>query len=112
VAVSATHSTSESNGTLLNYMAMALPIVAYDGPVAREILGPAGVLVPLGDTAALAAACVRLLADPGERARRGQALRERVVREFDWASLGAALAEVYRDVQRDGGRRRGRRDRP
>jgi glycosyltransferase involved in cell wall biosynthesis len=36
---------------------MGLPTVAYDKPVAREILGPAGVLVPSGDTAALGAAC-------------------------------------------------------
>jgi glycosyltransferase involved in cell wall biosynthesis len=98
VAVSAKRSATEANGKLLNYMATGLATLAYDGPVSREILGDAGVLVPLGDVAALGAACVDLLGDAGERKWRGQALRERAVAEFGWPALGRRLLAVYRDV--------------
>jgi glycosyltransferase involved in cell wall biosynthesis len=100
VAVSPKRSATEANGKLLNYMAAGLPTIAYEGPVSREILGEAGVLVPLGETAALAAAIVALLGDAGERKWRGQALRERAVAEFGWRALAGRLLEVYRDAQR------------
>src|SRR5206468_1778285 len=81
VAVSPKRSPTEANGKLLNYMACGLSTVAYDGPVARDILGEAGVLVPLGDVGALATAVSALVSDAGERKRRGEALRERAVAE-------------------------------
>jgi glycosyltransferase involved in cell wall biosynthesis len=96
VAISAKRSGTEANGKLLNYMASGLPTIAYDGPIAREILGEDGVFVPPGDTAALAAACVALLEDAGERKRRGEALRERAVAEWSWSAVAARLVEVYR----------------
>jgi glycosyltransferase involved in cell wall biosynthesis len=96
LAVSPKRSATEANGKLLNYMATGLPTVAYDGPVSREILGEAGVLVPLGDTTALGAACAALLADPEDRKRRGQALRERAVSRFAWPVLAGRLVELYR----------------
>ena len=102
VAVSAKRSATEANGKLLNYMATGLPTVAYDGPVAREILGEAGILAPPGDTAALAAASITLLEDAGERKWRGEALRERAVAAFSWSALAGRLVEIYRDVQRGG----------
>jgi glycosyltransferase involved in cell wall biosynthesis len=98
VAVSPKRSATEANGKLLTYMATGLPTVAYDGPISREILGDAGVLVRLGDVAALGGACVELLGDAGERKSRGQTLRERAVAEFGWPALGRRLLDVYRDV--------------
>ena len=106
VAVSAKRSATEANGKLLNYMAAGLPTVAYDGPVAREILGEAGVFVPLGDTAALAETCVSLLEDAGERKWRGEALRERSVAAFSWSALAGRLVNIYRDVQSRPARKR------
>jgi glycosyltransferase involved in cell wall biosynthesis len=105
VAVSPKRSATEANGKLLNYMATGLPTIAYDGPISREILGEAGVLVPLGDTTALGTACVELLADGGECKWRGQALRERAVAEFGWPALGRRLLALYREVELDAGRR-------
>ena len=87
VAISAKRSATEANGKLLNYMAAGLPTIAYDGPVSREILGEAGLFVARGDIAALAAACVTLLEDAGERKWRGQALRERAVATFSWSTI-------------------------
>jgi glycosyltransferase involved in cell wall biosynthesis len=100
VAVSPKRSATEANGKLFNYMACGLATVAYDGPVAREALGPAGALVPLGDIAGLAAALGELLEDPGQRKLRGEALRERAVTEFGWPALGRRLLDVYCACQR------------
>jgi glycosyltransferase involved in cell wall biosynthesis len=97
VAVSPKRSATEANGKLLNYMASGLPTVAYEGPVSAEILGDAGIRVALGDTGALATACVDLLADPAECRRRGDALRARAVAEFGWPALARRLVAVYRE---------------
>jgi glycosyltransferase involved in cell wall biosynthesis len=96
VGVSAKHVSTEANGKLLNYMAMALPSVAYDGPVSRELLGEAGVYVPMRDVRALGVAIAGLLRDPHEQKLRGQALRERAVARFGWPALGRRLVDVYR----------------
>ena len=93
-AVSPKHASTEANGKLLLYMACGLPVVVYDGPVARELLGDAGTLVPMRDVPALAAACAALLDDGAERKRRGDALRRRAVAEFGWPALGRRLGDV------------------
>jgi hypothetical protein len=95
IGVSAKHVSTEANGKLLNYMAMGLPAVAYDGPVSRELLGEAGVFAPMRDVPALAAALAGLLRDPHEQKLRGQALRERVVTHFGWPAR-RRLVDVYR----------------
>lgn len=95
IGVSPKHASTEANGKLLHYMACGLPAVAYDGPVSRELMGEAGSFVPMRDVKGLAAACAALLSDPGERKRRGEALRARAVAEFGWPALGKQLLEVY-----------------
>jgi glycosyltransferase involved in cell wall biosynthesis len=89
---------TEANGKLLNYMACGLPAVAYDGPVSRELLGDAGTYVAPRDLGGLAAAISGLLLDPGERKRRGEALRERAVTRFGWPALAWQLRGIYREV--------------
>ena len=96
VGVSAKHVSTEANGKLLNYMAMGLPSVAYDGPVSRELLGEAGVYAPMRNVEALGAAIAGLLRDTHEQKLRGQALRERAVARFGWPALGRRLVDVYR----------------
>ena len=98
VGVSPKHATTEANGKLLNYMAVGLPAVAYDGPISRELLGEAGTYAPPRDVPGLAAALAGLLADGPERKRRGELLRERVVARFGWPALGRQLLEVYRQA--------------
>ncbi|MDQ3700359.1 MAG: glycosyltransferase [Chloroflexota bacterium] len=95
VAVSAKQSASEANGKLLNYMAMGLPTVVYETPVARELLGDLGVYAAPGDVAALADALLVLLDDPLRRAALGAALRQRVALHFSWDSVAARLEAVY-----------------
>ena len=95
VAVSAKRSETEANGKLLDYMAMALPSVAYETPVAREILGNLGVFAPPGDIATLAVRIQELLAAPRQRRTLGVALRERAERHFSWDAFGARLEGLY-----------------
>jgi glycosyltransferase involved in cell wall biosynthesis len=95
VAVGPKLSETESNGKLYNYMACALPTVAFDTPVSREIMGDLGVYVPRGDVTALADAIVGLLEDP-ERARQlGQQLRQRVMEHFSWGNTARQLLKAY-----------------
>jgi glycosyltransferase involved in cell wall biosynthesis len=65
---------------LLEAMAMGKAVIATSNSSVREVVvdGETGVLVPPGDPAAMRAAIVRLLADPGERARLGRNARDAV----------------------------------
>jgi glycosyltransferase involved in cell wall biosynthesis len=106
VAVGPKLSETESNGKLYNYMACALPTVAFDTPVNREILGDLGVYVPRGDATALADAIANLLEDPPGARRLGLQLRQRVVERFSWQNTAQQLVGAYTlaKVQMQGGR--------
>jgi glycosyltransferase involved in cell wall biosynthesis len=71
---------------IFEYMATSLPVVSIDVPSLAEIVRPEqeGLLVAEGDEDALAAAIVRLLADPVRARSMGEAGRERVVAHFSW----------------------------
>jgi len=66
----------------LEAMAAGLPVVACRAAAVPEVVpdGECGLLVPPGDTAALASALDRLASDAGNRARLGEAGRRRVAR--------------------------------
>jgi len=109
VAVGPKLSATESNGKLYNYMACALPTVAFDTPPSREILGDLGVYAPPGDVAALAEAIAGLLEDP-ERARQiGRKLQQRVTANFTWQNTARQLQRAYdlAIAKKRGGRRTG-----
>ncbi|HEV8632610.1 MAG TPA: glycosyltransferase, partial [Thermoanaerobaculia bacterium] len=67
---------------VLEAMAAGLPVVATDDPGNREALGPEGYFVASGDSAALADAIVRLLADPERRRAEGTRNRQRIATAF------------------------------
>jgi glycosyltransferase involved in cell wall biosynthesis len=99
VAVAPKLSTTEGCGKILNYMAMALPTVAFDLPVTREYLGTLGVYArETGDPVALADAIAGLLDDPDRRTELGQKLRERAMRHFSWERAGRQLLSIYDGV--------------
>ena len=81
-------------------MACGLATVASDTPVNRELLGEAGVYVPVNDARALAHALTSLLTDDERRARLSQALRRRAETEFSWPGLADRLVEIYERVQK------------
>ncbi len=99
IAVAPKLSATEGSGKILNYMAMALPTVAFDTPVSREYLGSLGVYAsPPGDPAALARAIQTLAEQPELRRALGEGLRQRALRHFSWERAGRQLIKVYREV--------------
>jgi glycosyltransferase involved in cell wall biosynthesis len=95
VAVAPKVSVTEGCGKLLNYMAVALPTVAFDTPVSREYLGEWGVYAPKGDSLALAKAIVSLLNDKEGALEVGSALRSRALRHYSWETAASRLEEIY-----------------
>jgi glycosyltransferase involved in cell wall biosynthesis len=83
---------------VLEGMAYGLSIVATPvGAVPDAIAdGDTGLLVPPGDSAALAAALVRLMDDAGLRRRLGGGARERFEQQFSMPVYRERLLEIYR----------------
>ncbi|WP_246163575.1 glycosyltransferase family 4 protein [Oryzomonas sagensis] len=96
IAVSPKISLLGSNGKLLDYMACGLPIVAFDMPVNRELLGDAGVYAIYGDSSDLAVKMNWLLRNRDERARLGRLGREMAEQLHGLDCHGKALSEIYR----------------
>ena len=82
-------------------MACELPVVSTTAGALPEVVGPdgcSGRLVPPRDPQALAKAITELMHNPAECRAKGQAARERVLKEFTWKSSAERLVEVYREV--------------
>lgn len=82
-------------------MACGVPLVATNAGALPEVTGrdgESGLVVPPGDTEALAAATRRLLDDADLRARLGRAGRDRALERFSWTEAARATVAVYRDV--------------
>jgi glycosyltransferase involved in cell wall biosynthesis len=103
IAVAPKMSTSEGSGKLLNYMAMAQPIVAYDSPVHREYLAELGRYVPMGDVAAFTEAIASLLREPERGVCLGRKLRQRAVQHYSWRQAGHHIVSLYRNLTARGG---------
>jgi glycosyltransferase involved in cell wall biosynthesis len=94
-AVAPKVSATEGSGKLPNYMAMALPTVAFDTPVSREYLGEWGTYAEAADPRALARAIASLLEDRELAAKRGSQLRERAVRLYSTTTFREKLGRIY-----------------
>jgi glycosyltransferase involved in cell wall biosynthesis len=76
------------------------PVVAYDVRGVREVLDPeSGLLVPRGDTTALARAVEGLLEDPARRVTLGRACQARVLERFSEDDVIARLRGVYAELE-------------
>lgn len=108
VAVAPKMSLTEGLGKLLNYMAVALPTVAFDTPVAREYLGADGHLALRGDVESLAAKImVSLYPAPTDQwgQEMGRRLRQRAIQLFAWDQAGQMIVNTYRElIERKAGR--------
>jgi glycosyltransferase involved in cell wall biosynthesis len=78
--------------TVLDGLAMGVPVVASASGGLPDAVGAAGLLVPEGDAGALAGALRRLRDDPELRARLGESGRERFRREFSIAAYADKIA--------------------
>lgn len=89
-------SLTEGSGKLLNYMAVGLPTVAFDTPVAREYLGPDGLFAVPGDVADLARQLMLALSASVSDQQSGRRLRQRAVQYFGWTEAGQRIVAAYR----------------
>jgi glycosyltransferase involved in cell wall biosynthesis len=78
----------------LEAMGAGVPVVATACGAVPEVVGPAALLVPPGDVAALAKALASVVEDAGLRAELIDAGRARVAL-FTWASAAASMIELY-----------------
>lgn len=86
--------------SLLQASAARVPIIASraGGMPEAVVDGENGVLIEVGDVAALSAAMRRLLGDAALRARMGEAGRARVLREFSVDAMCAGNLAIYEKV--------------
>jgi glycosyltransferase involved in cell wall biosynthesis len=96
VAVAPKLSATEGSGKILNYMAMALPTVAFDTPVSREYLGDEGIYARPGDPLSLSQALLDGLADEVED--RGPRLRRMAIEEYSWDRAAGIILNAYATV--------------
>lgn len=96
-------SASEGFGLpVLEAISLGTPVVAYDLPVTREIVGPGYPLVPESAGPAGLAELLRAFTDPDERAHAVHAAASFSSR-FSWESARQSLRELYAHLQQRGG---------
>jgi len=98
VAVAPKISMTEGDGKIYNYMAMALPVVAYDRPASREILGELGIYATLHNPPDLARALHETLNQPEQHQPRGTANRHKAEREYSWQAVAQRIIAAYDSV--------------
>jgi len=95
ITVAPKMSETEGAGKITNYLAMGQPVVAFDTPVSREMLGDIGVYARFGDSAALAEQIIGLLDDPQRAAELGRLGRIKAVEEHSWELGGQQISAIY-----------------
>lgn len=83
--------------TALEAICQGKPVVASDAGGLPEVLGDAGVLVPPGDSRALAGAIKRVLSDSGLRARLSRSALKRASTAFNPDDLSARHSQFYQE---------------
>ena len=87
---------------IMEYMAMARPIVSFDLHEARVSAAEAAVYATPNDESEFAKRIAELLDDPRERQRMGEVGRQRVAGQLSWNHSKAALIAAYNAAIRDG----------
>ena len=95
VAVAPKLSATEGAGKILNYMAMGLPVVAFDAPVSREYLGEWGIYAEFGSVTALADGLLSALEHPDRSRLRAAKLRQRILAQYTWKQGARKITEIY-----------------
>ncbi len=79
-------------------MACAVPVVSTVGGALPEVVGDAGVLVPVRDVSALTEAIKALLEDAPRRAELGERGRKRIDDMFCWRVTARRMSDYYLQV--------------
>jgi glycosyltransferase involved in cell wall biosynthesis len=91
---------SPASGVLVRAMSAGRAVIATPMPAMRDTVrdGENGLLVPVDDPPALAAAIVRLCGSPAERDRLGAAAAQTASGMFTWSSHVDGLEAIYREA--------------
>lgn len=79
-------------------MACGVPLVSTLGGALPEVVGDAGLSVPVQDSAALVTAIAGLLDSPERRAELAEAGRRRILQQFSWALAARSMTAYYEQV--------------
>lgn len=79
-------------------MACEVPVITTNGGALPEVVGDAGIIVPVRDPAAIAAAIKKLLSDEGLRRNLGNRGRQRILEKFSWRVAADEMERLYRQV--------------
>ena len=83
---------------VMEYMAQAKPVVAFDLPEHRVTAGDTALYAIPNEESDFARQLLRLMDDPGLRKRMGEAGQRRVMEQFTWERQEKHLLEAYRTL--------------
>jgi glycosyltransferase involved in cell wall biosynthesis len=88
------------SNSLMESMALGLPVVATDAGGAREMIADdiEGAVVARGDIAAAASRLAAIGRDAGARRRMGEAARARIARDFSVERMAASYAGLFEEL--------------
>jgi glycosyltransferase involved in cell wall biosynthesis len=76
-------------------MACGAPVISTNGGALPEVVGDAGLQVPVKDSAAIAAAVRQIFASPELRQQLSQAGRQRIEQLFCWQRAAGQMTDYY-----------------
>ena len=82
-------------------MSCGVPVVSTNGGALPEVVGDAGVIVPIRDETAIANAISELLADETKCQQIGAAGRARILEKFSWAVAAEQVVAQYRQIMKE-----------
>jgi glycosyltransferase involved in cell wall biosynthesis len=95
VAVAPKLSATEGAGKIGNYMAMGLPVVAFDTPISHEYLGNLGVYAKTGDSRGLAEKLREVVENPQRYKDVGKLLRRQCEETLSWDAAIDHIEAAY-----------------
>jgi len=100
--------TEGCSNSLLEAMALGIPVIATDVGGNREVVSPGenGLLVPPGNAEALAKAIITVLENPGLVKSMGEKARQRVVTEFSLERMVSQYESLYQETLTEKANRR------
>lgn len=99
LAIAPKISMTEGDAKIYFYMAMGLPVVAYERPASLEILQDLGLYAKYHDPVDLARALHEALLQPDFLKQRGAANRQKAVDEYSWQAVARRIMDAYAIAQ-------------